>query len=145
MPRLLVATALLLLGALSAAAADALKYSSFHGGCASIDFDTVVQSISEARTCAESAEIHRICSDSKAFGLRRPFANALEERCTKDFEGRLAASEQKYFDRVLEKCGQGLETPDGRTTVTAVAVDALCRANAAVARSKRYWRETPFE
>ena len=131
--------------ALSAAAAETLPYQRFHGGCKGIEFEAVEQAISDARTCAIAAEIHRICSSSDAFGLKRLFEQALEQRCTADFEGKLTAAGQKMYDKALTKCGQGLETPDGRTTQLAVTVEAKCRAEAAVARSREYWQTAPLD
>jgi hypothetical protein len=129
----------------TAAGADILPYQRFHQGCKDVDFSDVEQSISEARTCAIAAEIHRICSSNDSYGVRRPFAAALEARCSKDFEGKLSAAEQKRHDKALAKCGEGLETPDGRTTHTAEAVEAKCRGEVAANRSREYWKHAPLE
>lgn len=133
------------LGLGAAADAGTLPYPRFHQGCKGVDFVDVEQSISEARTCAIAAEIYRICSGNDAYGLRRPFAAVLEDRCAKDFEGKLRPGEQKRYDKALAKCGEGLETPDGRTTHTAEAVEAKCRAAVAVSRSAEYWKNAPLE
>jgi len=99
--------------------------------CDKYPLGEVAAALQEAASCRSARDIYVACAAPGQYHLNSELIHAFQERCERDFEGRLQAAAQRRLVREQARCTQGAEDDRGIIGNFAERVIRDCQARVA--------------